>query len=54
MLSKLDFEEKKKFYAQKKKEQQEEAKGGKVKKKKDRPITMSLDQFNSIRLNQVK
>ncbi|XP_071539782.1 G kinase-anchoring protein 1-like isoform X2 [Panulirus ornatus] len=48
MLSKLDFEEKKKFYAQKKKEQQEEAKGGKVKKKKDRPITMSLDQFNNL------
>lgn len=53
MLSKLDFEEKKDFYAQMKKEQQDEHKGSKGKKKKDKPVTMSLDQFNSLHLNQV-
>ncbi|XP_045610368.1 G kinase-anchoring protein 1 isoform X1 [Procambarus clarkii] len=53
MLSKLDFEEKKKFYQQMKKEQQEEGKGGKVKKKKDKPLTMSLDQFNNLRPDQL-
>lgn len=53
MLSKLDFEEKKDFYAQMKKEQQEDHKGGKGKKKKDKPLTMSLDQFNSLRPDQV-
>ncbi|KAK8729598.1 hypothetical protein OTU49_008558, partial [Cherax quadricarinatus] len=52
MLSKLDFEEKKKFYQQMKKEQAEEGKGGKVKKKKDKPLTMSLDQFNNLRPDQ--
>lgn len=53
MLSKLDFEEKKDFYAQMKKEQQDEHKGGKGKKKKDKPLTMSLDQFNSLRPDQL-
>ncbi|KAG7175395.1 G kinase-anchoring protein 1-like [Homarus americanus] len=53
MLSKLDFEEKKVFYAKMKKEQQDETKGGKVKKKKDKPVTMSLDQFNSLRPDQL-
>lgn len=53
MLSKLDFEEKKKFYQQMKKEQAEEGKGGKVKKKKDKPLTMSLDQFNNLRPDQL-
>ncbi|XP_063873708.1 G kinase-anchoring protein 1-like isoform X1 [Scylla paramamosain] len=53
MLSKLDFEEKKDFYAQMKKEQQEDHKGGKGKKKKDKPLTMSLDQFNSLRPDQL-
>ncbi|MPC08441.1 G kinase-anchoring protein 1 [Portunus trituberculatus] len=53
MLSKLDFEEKKDFYAQMKKEQQDDHKGGKGKKKKDKPLTMSLDQFNSLRPDQL-
>ncbi|XP_050724294.1 G kinase-anchoring protein 1-like isoform X1 [Eriocheir sinensis] len=53
MLSKLDFEEKKLFYAQMKKDQQDEPRGSKGKKKKDKPLTMSLDQFNSLHLNQL-
>lgn len=53
MLSKLDFEEKKDFYAQMKKQQQEEHKGSKGKKKKDKPLTMSLDEFNSLHPHQV-
>ena len=52
ILSKLDFEEKKDFYAQMKKEQHDDHKG-KGKKKKDKPLTMSLDQFNSLRPDQV-
>ncbi|KAK7082359.1 identical protein binding, partial [Halocaridina rubra] len=53
MLSKLDFEEKQTFYAQIKKEQEEEQhKGGKVKKKKEKPVPMSLEQFNNLSLNQ--
>ncbi|KAK3893054.1 hypothetical protein Pcinc_003100 [Petrolisthes cinctipes] len=53
MLSKLDFEEKKDFYAQVKKEHHDDPKGGKVKKKKDKPVKMSLDQFNSLRPDQM-
>lgn len=53
MASKLDFEEKKDFYAQMKKQEKEEHKGGKVKKKKDKPVTMTLDQFNNLRSDQV-
>lgn len=52
MLSKLDFEEKEKTSAQIKKER-DEGKGGKVKKKKDKPVTMSLEQFNNLTVEQV-
>lgn len=52
MLSKLDFEEKEKTSAQMKKER-DEGKGGKVKKKKDKPVTMSLEQFNNLTVEQV-
>ncbi|XP_063605315.1 G kinase-anchoring protein 1-like [Penaeus indicus] len=52
MLSKLDFEEKEKTSAQLKKER-DEGKGGKVKKKKDKPVTMSLEQFNNLTVEQL-
>ena len=51
MLSKLDYEEKKKYYEEGKEET--ENKGGKVKKKKEKPMPMSLEEFNNMNLNQV-
>ena len=52
--SKLDFEEKKDFYAAKKKEADEEiSKPAKNKKKKDKPLVLSLEQFNNLKPGQV-